>query len=602
MDIALEAPPVLEQFNRAGVLNLADVHVAKTLARVCGEADPLVVLAAALAVRAPRLGHVCLELSSVAGSVAPDEDAPVSLDALEWPEVGAWLEALRASSLVGDDAPLHLQDGRLYLNRSWRSEQLVIRSLLDRVAAAVPAVDEPALSASLSAMAEAARRQGFEINQEQRDAVEGAMRRRLSVIAGGPGTGKTTTIKNVLGALRGQASALEADEPQIALVAPTGKAAQRVTESIGEEDLKATTIHKLLRREPGNATRFRHNARNPLPHDVVIVDETSMVSLDLMAKLLDAVRPDARLILVGDPDQLVSVESGAVLGDIVGSAREGEAGAAGGAASGPMADAIVVLQHVYRHGGGIAELARAIKAGEPADVLAVLDAGHTDVTWLRVDVGEEAGREAALAPVREIVVEVGRRLVEAATAGQSVQALQALDELRLLCAHRRGPYGVEQWVAQVERWLASSLDDFDPSQLWYAGRPVLVTQNDYQLSVLNGDTGVAVTDVEGDGRLQVAFRQADKPPRWIPPSRLENVQTVHAMTIHKSQGSQFDTVVALLPDPTSKILTRELFYTAVTRAKERLIVVATPDTITAAVDRRVVRSSGLGDALWGQTP
>ena len=596
MDVALDAPPVLEQFNRAGVLNLADVHVAKTLARVCGEDNPLVILAAALAVRAPRLGHVCLELSSVAESVAPDEDAPVSLDSLEWPEVEAWLAALRGSSLVGEDAPLHLEEGRLYLNRSWRSEQLVIRSLLERLTAAVPVVDEPALSHVLDAMAEQARREGFEVNQQQRQAVEGAVRRRLSVLAGGPGTGKTTTIKNVLAALRAQATALGAEEPQIALVAPTGKAAQRVTESVGDDDLKATTIHKLLRREPGNATRFRHNARNPLPHDVVIVDETSMVSLDLMAKLLDAVRADARLVLVGDPDQLVSVESGAVLGDIVGPAR------VDAAAGGPMADAIVVLRHVYRHAGGIAELARTIQVGTPADVLAVLEAGHEDVTWLRVDIGAGAGREAALAPVRDVVVDVGRRLVEAATAGDSEDALASLDELRLLCAHRRGSYGVEQWVAQAEKWLALSLEDFDPSQPWYAGRPVLVTQNDYQLGVLNGDTGAAVVDVDGDGRLQVAFRQSDGTTRWIPPSRLENVQTVHAMTIHKSQGSQFDTVVALLPDPTSKILTRELFYTAVTRAKKRLIVAATSETITAAVQRRVVRSSGLRDALWGAAP
>ena len=581
MDIALEAPPVLEQFNRAGVLNLADVHVAKTLARVCGESDQSVVLATALAVRAPRLGHVCLDLPSVAGSVAPDEDAEVPVDALEWPEVDAWLAALRASALVGEHAPLHLDGQRLYLNRSWRAEQLVIGSLLDRVAAAVPAVDEPALDGALSGMD----------NPEQRQAVEGAVRRRLSVIAGGPGTGKTTTIKTILAALRAQAAAAEADEPQVALVAPTGKAAQRVTESLGEGDLKATTIHKLLRREPGNATRFRHNARNPLPHDVVIVDETSMVSLDLMAKLLDAVRADARLILVGDPDQLVSVESGAVLGDIVGPAREG--------ATGPLAQAIVVLEHVYRHGGGIAALARAIKSGQVEPVLQVLEAGTGDVLWIKTDIGETAGREDALAPVRDVVVEVGSRLVQAATAGESEQALAALDELRVLCAHRRGAYGVDDWVAHVERWLALGLESFDPSQPWYAGRPVLVTQNDYQLSVLNGDTGVTVVDVEGDGRLQVAFRQPDGTTRWIPPSRLENVQTVHAMTIHKSQGSQLDTVVALLPDPTSKILTRELFYTAVTRAKERLIVAATPETIAAAVQRQVTRSSGLRDALWG---
>ena len=313
-----------------------------------------------------------------------------------------------------------------------------------------------------------------------------------------------------------------------------------------------------------------------------------MVSLDLMAKLLDAVKPTARLVLVGDPDQLVSVESGAVLGDIVGPVRKG-------AASGPMAGAITVLQRVYRHGGGIAELARAIQSESSAAVLEVLEAGHPDVVWLQVDIAESAGRDAALAPVRSVVVDAGRRLIEAARAGAAEEALAALDEVRLLCAHRRGDYGVEDWIAHVERWLALEVEDFDPAQPWYVGRPVLVTHNDYALGVTNGDTGVTIADADGD--LRVAFRTADS-TRLIRPSRLENVQTVHAMTIHKSQGSQFDTVVALLPDPTSKILTRELLYTAVTRAKTRLIVAATPETITAAVDRPVIRSSGLRDALW----
>ena len=579
IDIALAAPPVLEQFNRAGVLDLADVHVAKTLARVCSEEDPLVLLAAALAVRAPRQGHVCLDLASVAETVAPEEDAEVSVEDLEWPGVEEWVAALERSSLVGEHAPLLLDGERLYLNRSWRAERHVIEALLDRVSAEAPAVDEAALASSLAEVD----------NEHQRLAVENAVRRRFSVIAGGPGTGKTTTIKRILDVLKAQALALEETVPQVALVAPTGKAAQRVTESISDDAFKASTIHKLLRRSPGNATRFQHDARNPMPHDVVIVDETSMVSLDLIAKLLAAVRPEARLILVGDPDQLVSVESGAVLGDIVGPVREGDV-------TGPMAEAITVLQRVWRHGGGIAELARAIQSGRPDAVHAVLEAGHDDVTWLQVDVAIGEGREAALKPVRQTVVDVGRRLVEAAGANEPNDALKALDELRVLCAHRRGDYGVEQWVAQVEKWLALDLDAFDPIQQWYVGRPVLVTQNDYQLGVLNGDTGVTVEDDEG--RLVIAFRTADG-IRCIPPSRLENVQTVHAMTIHKSQGSQFDTVVALLPDRTSKILTRELFYTAVTRAKDRLIIAATPATVTAAVERKVKRSSGLRDALWG---
>jgi exodeoxyribonuclease V alpha subunit len=611
------APALLDDFNAAGVLAPADVHAACTYGRLCGDADPWVLLAAALAVRAPRLQHVCVDLPHVRGTVTVDDGEPADLDALPWPEpLTAWQARLRASPLVADgrgapdDRPLRLVGQRLYLDRYWRYEQRVLAALTARAAAPAPGVDERVLAADLERLF------GPEAtaDAQQRAAAAAAVRGRLAVIAGGPGTGKTRTVSRVLALLAGQARAAEAALPRVALAAPTGKAAQRMAEALAgalaELDvddatrawllaLDGLTLHRLLRRRPGRRTRFRHDAANPLPHDVVIVDETSMASLALVAKLLDAVRPDARLVLVGDPNQLASVEAGSVLGDVVGP----DAGRArGGAPPVPaptatahaLAARTVVLQRGYRFRAGIAELATAVQAGDPDAVWAVLTAGHADVRWLPAAVDAPDGDEAALGPVRAAVSAVGAELCAAALRGDAPAALAALGGLRLLCAHRRGPFGVARWVPRVERWLADDVPGFDARPAWYVGRPVLVTRNDYQIGVLNGDVGVAVADAGG---LAVVFPKGEG-VRRLAPTRLEHVETVHAMTIHKAQGSEFDGVVVVLPPPGSPILTRELLYTAVTRARRSLTVVGTEAAVRAAVARRVQRASGLRAALW----
>jgi exodeoxyribonuclease V alpha subunit len=296
-----------------------------------------------------------------------------------------------------------------------------------------------------------------------------------------------------------------------------------------------------------------------------------------MARLVDAVRADARLILVGDPDQLASVEAGAVLGDIVG--------------AGPN-EGIVVLGRVYRFGGGIAELAAAIKRGDEDGSLDVLRARPDDVNWIELDVAETT---TGLEPVRSAVVDAGRRVTEAAYDGDAQAALDALRAMRVLCAHRRGPYGVAEWTSYVESWLAAAIPGYGEGGPWYVGRPLLVTENDYALKLFNGDTGVVVD--AGNGRSVAAFERAGGLFE-VSPRRLGSIDTVHAMTIHKSQGSQFDAVAVILPDAESPILTRELLYTAVTRAQRQLTVVGTDDSIRAAVARPIARASGLRERLW----
>jgi exodeoxyribonuclease V alpha subunit len=524
-NLAARATGVLREFNAAGVLAPADVHVAQRLAAIAGEADEAVTLAAALAVRGPRLGHVYVDLATIRDTVTVDAEEPVDLAALPWPD--DWIEAVARSPLVGDGRPLRLEGTALYLDRYWREERQVARDLL-------------------------------------------ALGDRLEVIAGGPGTGKTTLVARKLARMLEEG----AEPALIALAAPTGKAAARLTEAVHEEGpallaLEASTLHRLLGWRPGTHSRFRHDRANRLPHDVVIVDETSMVSLSLMARLVEAVRPDARLILVGDPGQLTSIEAGAVLGDIV-AASEG----------------IVVLDRVHRFGGAIAEVAEAIRRGDADATIAALsgvggERTQPEVTWT-------TDPDA----VREEAVECFRAVAEAAGDGAAMRAIEALGGFRLLCAHRRGPHGVTGWTARVEAWLAHGGLASDGE--WYAGRPLLVTENDYGLGLYNGDTGVVIAD--GEGRLSAAFERGGAVAEFSP-ARLAAVDTVYAMTVHKSQGSQFDTAAVLLPDASSPILTRELLYTAVTRARSRLILVGDEAAVRAAVARPVARASGLARRL-----
>ncbi len=568
---AMGATGLLREFNDIGLLSAADVHVATRLAGLGGEASESVALAVALAVRGPRLGHVFVDLATVRDTATVESDEPVDLSDLPWPSVEEWVGALAGSALVavgeddagpgpgaGDSRPLRLLGTRLYLDRYWREERAVAADLNEMTASS-----------------------------------------RLEVIAGGPGTGKTTRVAHVVAELIEHAVRSGPHPPRpplIALAAPTGKAAARLQEAVHEETarlpvsdsvrelvlgLRASTLHRLLGWRPGSHSRFAHDRGNRLPHDVVIVDETSMVSLSLMARLVEAVRPDARLILVGDPGQLTSIEAGVVLGDIVGDdSRQSPA------------PGIVVLDRVHRYGGGIAKLAEAIRAGDADAAVAALTAAPGEVTWFPVDPHES---ETGPALVRERAVAAGSAVFAAARAGAGEDALEALGRFRLLCAHRRGPYGVSDWTSRLMGWLAGELADLDVDQRDYVGRPLLVTENDYELGLYNGDTGVIVQSARA--HPTAVFERGGQLLHFSP-LRLGSVETVYAMTVHKSQGSQFDTAAVVLPAVSSRLLTRELLYTAVTRARRELIVVGAEEAVRQAVERPVARASGLRERLW----
>jgi exodeoxyribonuclease V alpha subunit len=564
--VAIRATGALRTFNEAGVLDISDVHVAERICTLGKETDERVALAVALVVRALRGGSVCVDLSTIAATVGDDE--------LPWPEPAEWLAAVRGSTLLGEPPVLHLYDDRLlYLDRYWREERQVCDDLLALVASK-PTVKMPALERLFPP--------GFE---EQREAAEIALSQPVTVLTGGPGTGKTTTGARLLALLAEQAELAGTARPRIALAAPTGKAAARLQEAVALEvekvdaadrarlgELQAVTVHRLLGSRPDTSARFWHDRGNRLPHDVIVVDETSMVSLTMMARLLEAVRPDARLILVGDADQLASVEAGAVLADLVDglSARNDVR--------------VAALRTSHRFGESIGALADAIRVGDIDRALALLRSGDEHIEFIEDDDPTQR--------LRLILVPHAIRLREAAVLGAADAALATLDEHRLVCAHRVGPYGVQRWNRQVERWLSE--ETAHPAWAeWYVGRPLLVTANDYGLRVYNGDTGVVVAGPDG---LRAVIAGATGALDFAT-SRLGDVETMHAMTIHKSQGSQADEVTVLLPSEDSRLLTRELFYTGVTRAKRKVRVVGSETSVRASIGRRAMRASGLRQRL-----
>jgi exodeoxyribonuclease V alpha subunit len=597
---ALRAAGLLGEFTAAGVLSAADVHVAQRVARLGGEPDERVQLGLALAVRALRNGSVCVDLAGVRDTVIGEDTS--ELVELQWPRPEEWFAACEASPLVacgvdaGPGRPLRLVQGLLYLDRYWRDEEQVRSDLLARAVARPPEADLGRARAALVRLFP-----GEEPDRQRLAAAVSALR-WVTVLAGGPGTGKTTTVARLLALLHDQPGR----RPRIALAAPTGKAAARLEESVQDvartlpdadraalAELRAVTLHRLLGRRGDSHTRFRHDRANRLPYDVVVVDETSMVPLTLMARLLEALPRDARLVLVGDPDQLASVEAGTVLGDLVRAeglprpgfaARLSELGGTEAAANG-----VVTLEKVWRFGGSIAPLARAIQDGDADTVLGILRARKDDVEFVETGSLEER-HPAGLNGLRDDVERLGRELTAAAETGDVDAALSLVDTHRLLCAHRTGPYGVARWSAQAEAWLSAA----GPREgEWYPGRPLLVTATDYDVGLYNGDVGVVIR--AGDG-VRAAFARGGAAV-LVPPVRLAAVQSMYAMTVHRGQGSQFARVSFLLPPAGSPLLTRELLYTAVTRATSFIRVVGSAEAVRAAVQRPIARASGLRNRL-----
>ena len=558
----------LHQLKECGVITALDLHFAQLMQQLDGRESPELALAAALTSNACGQGDVCLNLPAIAGEANPTYED--------------WRSLLESSSVVGqpgEQKPLILDaDGRLYLHRYWCYETTLTEQLLSLASESI----EPGRCQL---------EQLFPMEQGgknwQREAAKTALNRRLCIISGGPGTGKTSTVVKILALLRLQPNG---DTLRIALAAPTGKAAARMQESIhhASESLpidpaqreslpnQASTLHRLLGSIP-NSHHFRHNRNNPLPLDLLIVDEASMIGLALMAKLLEALPPHARLILLGDRDQLASVEAGAVLGDIC----------AGAGSNKPLAKCIALLKESYRFSSesGIGRLATIINQGAAEQVMPLLhDKTVTDIAHLKHP--EEALQlsTAAYADFLQLVAE----------ARPWPELFQAFNRFRLLTARRTGPTGVESLNQAIEHHLRHQ-GGITAAGDWYPGRPVMITRNDYNLHLYNGDLGITLMN---KGALTVIFPNGSDTYIQVPPARLPEHETAFAMTVHKTQGSEFDQVLLMLPSEDSPLLSRELLYTGVTRAKEQVTLCAAEPILLSACRRKHQRSSGLMQRLW----
>lgn len=516
--------------------------------------------------------------------VAAGEGGDSCLDLTREPGVEERCALLLRSPLVGEGGewrPLILDGGRLYLQRRWQEEHDLAAEFLRRATAAVTDVDDPLLRAGL------ARLFGDEADDEQARAAECAVRRSFCVISGGPGTGKTTTVVKVLALLLEQQRGAV---PRIALAAPTGKAAARLRQaieaardalpcapSIRDAIPTATvTLHRLLGagRRPGT---FRYGRDEPLPVEVVVVDEASMVDLTLMSRLLAALPKAARLILLGDRDQLASVEAGAVLADLCAAPEM--------SAASPLHGAVATLTRSRRFAGegGIGALCRAVNGGDAAAALELLRGADPALSWR--DLPDAPGLGAALSAE---VVAGFKPLLAAASPDE---ALARLGDFALLTALRQGPFGVPALNQIVERLLARH-GAIDPRDEWYLGRPLMIVRNDPAQDLFNGDLGLVLRD-PADGRPRAFFSSPGGGVRAVAPLRLPPHETAFAMTVHKSQGSEFGRIVLVLPPQEVDVVSRELIYTGISRARHSLAVWGREEPFCQGVARRVERHSGL---------
>jgi exodeoxyribonuclease V alpha subunit len=534
-------------------------------------------------------GHICVDLAHYAQQKFPAD----AEQALSCPSLASWLNALQNCPVVGkagDYQPLILDGQRLYLYRYWQYEQQLLNAILQRLQHSSSHDFNPDSLERLFPQATA--------NDLQKHAAQVALQNNFCIISGGAGTGKTTTVAKILALLLEQAaSKSEKSSLSIALAAPTGKAATRLKETLARANLDCSdaikaampqqtyTLHRLLGAIP-DTPHFRHNADNPLLYDVVVIDEASMVDLALMAKLLNALLPTTRLILLGDKDQLASVEIGSVLGDICAGAQL--------PASTPTAqrlqDSIVLLttSHRFTADSGIGAVAEAVKQGNADLALQHLHSEQANLSWRTLP----DNSLLLLNFLKESLLAGFQQYLRAET---PEQALQALDEFRVLSALRRGRYGVENLNRLIEQ-LFNEQALINLSFRWYHRRPILITCNDYNLNLFNGDVGVIFWE---QNEIKAFFRTEDNSLRSFYPNRLPEHETVYAMTIHKSQGSEFENILLLLPDQDSPLLTRELIYTGITRAKQTVEVCGKESIFRKAVQQRIQRNSGLKAALWG---
>ncbi|EOI7398035.1 exodeoxyribonuclease V subunit alpha [Yersinia enterocolitica] len=626
---------LLEQAVRDHLLRPLDVQFSRMIA---GDDDPMLQLAAAVLSTEAGAGHVCLPLSYLQPDQLFGGRQPALSQAL-WQAVGMpdqlhWIQKLNSSPAVSDGSqptPLVLQNDRLYLQRMWQYEGDVVRfiasdnmaSLINKTSdgSGTRDVNEILLRDTLDRLFGPAEN---EVDW-QKVAAAVAATRRISVISGGPGTGKTTTVAKLLTAL---IQLSQGQRLRIQLAAPTGKAAARLTESLGnairqlsltDDERKlfpdqASTLHRLLGAQP-NSQRLRYHRGNPLNLDVLVVDEASMVDLPMMARLIAALPTKAQVIFLGDRDQLASVEAGAVLGDIcrfaelgyseprakqlsrltgcilVGNIPIGEVEAD----AVNVRDSLCLLRKSYRFDekSGIGQLALAVNAGRYRDALTVFNGTYSDIE--RFSLTDPDDYQVLL---EDCAAGYQHYLELAAAGADAVDVLAAFGRYQLLCALRAGPFGVSGLNERIEQLLhRKRLIERTPgsSGRWYVGRPVMIGLNDSTLGLFNGDIGIALPDPEGE--LRVHFQLPDGNIKSVQPSRLPSHETAYAMTVHKSQGSEFEHTALVLPNTFMPVLTRELVYTAITRARQRLTLYCSDTVLSHAIRTPTLRVSGLVERL-----
>jgi len=652
---------LLDAWTRLGWIRPLDRAFAYFLKEQQPRASKLVILAAALTCHQLGRGHTCLDIEAVlaepdaALSLPPENDTgegmlPLPSTILAGLSRATWEKALLNSSLTAPgtgDSPLVLNAGRLYLRRYWQYTQQVAQDILKRLAFQHKIPHD--LPRRLDQLFETLRSPGeIKKNQPHWQSVAAAIavKSNFTVISGGPGTGKTTAVVQLLGLL--QELEMEKNRTlRIRLAAPTGKAAARLTESmvtainnlpeaIGRHvSGKVATLHRLLGSRPGTR-HFAHNRANQLHVDLLVVDEASMINLELMAALLEALPSDSRLILLGDKDQLASVEAGSVLGDMCRNVDQDcyttktlqwikqhtGYSVTGFQENGTLLDQhITVLKksHRFDDTSGIGVLAKEVNAGNPANVKAVWDRGFPDISQMTVSSCDDKGFARLVldgisagftgsgvdyTPVgyREYLKHIDSGVPDGESENRWFKRiLELFGRFQLLTALRKGPWGVEglnRTAADLlhRKGLIQSVDG------WYQGRPVMITRNDYSLGLMNGDIGIALFVRDGrkpSGKsLKVVFPMADGSFKKILGSRLNHVETVYAMTVHKSQGSEFEHTALVLPDRMNPILTRELIYTGITRSRSRFTLTGPkPELLLECIQRRTYRKSGLGELL-----
>ncbi len=641
-------PAPLDAWAQAGWLRPLDAAFARFLAHEVPQAPPTLLLAAALASHQLGRGHTCLDLEALVESPSATLGLTAPLDTLRPLTLAHWLQALDCPAVVGHGPgpqPLVLEQHRLYLRRHWTYEQAVREHLRQRMAAALPPM--PELRGWLDTLFPP---QGDDSPRPdwQKIACGVAAAQRFCLITGGPGTGKTTTVVRLLALLQVQALTRNPGQAlRIRLAAPTGKAAARLSGSIASavdrlplqhlpkgENLRAAlptevqTLHRLLGARP-DSRRFRHHAGNPLPLDVLVVDEASMIDLEMMHAVLDALPATARVVLLGDKDQLASVEAGAVLGQLC---RDADAGRYHPATAQwvhahtgetlppdmldldgpPLAQHVVMLRHSRRFGAdsGIGLLAQQVNQGLASHSLQLLAQPPADIHhWRKAPEPLCLRGHHTEAPGYLAYLDVLHATQPALDAHDDAfdawasQVLQAHQRFQVLCALREGPWGVTGLNRRIEHALQLA-GAIDPRDTWYLGRPVLVTRNDPSVGLMNGDMGLVLQRPRPDGTgwlRRVAFAAPDGGAgvRWVLPSRLNAVETVYALTVHKSQGSEFDHVALVLPEQPSPVLTRELVYTGITRAKRCFTLVQPGPTSvwSGALQRRTQRAGALAQGL-----